>query len=506
MKSRRLLALCLGLGGVLGAAGFLATAEPVLGLAIFVVFLLAYFMWTAQVRTTYLALMFLGLVVESPPERPYAGEWHPPWEMLGHLLFTNLHHHTHIPILRVSGMELGLLCLVALVMVRKAWHLDVDPPAPRSPTPLRQALLLGFFALVWLEVWGVARGGDVKQSLFQMREMLFTVLVAYLGLYALRGARDVMVVGRVLVAAAVVRTGLGAFFFYAVARPAGLIPPYVTTHTDTVLFCLALMVLVTRWWEAPSLRRLFEVAGLGAIVFFGVYLNDRRLAWVTLAGCLALVYLVSPWNRARRFVTRGALLMMPLLVAYVVVGWNSTSTLFRPVAQIHSMVAPESGGDSEEDSSTEFRFLENFNVVQTWRQNPVLGSGFGHEYIEVAPLPDISMFMPDYRFQPHNEVLFLWAIGGLLGYSAMFLYLAVAMFLGARAYHAAVRPAERAMMLVGMSAVVAYLNQVYGDMGQASYTSAMTLAPLVALVGQVAMSSGGWREAPRATLSAGGAA
>ena len=39
---------------------------------------------------------------------------------------------------------------------------------------------------------------------------------------------------------------------------------------------------------------------------------------------------------------------------------------------------------SSEDSSTQTRDIENFNLIHTLKQHPVLGSGFGHEYIELV--------------------------------------------------------------------------------------------------------------------------
>ncbi len=498
MSADRLLALALGLGGALSALVFVATLEPLAGLGVFAAALIAALVWRAPVRSTYLVLMTLALAVEDPAERPFAGEWRSPWAGLGDVLFGGLHKLTHLPFLRVSGLELGVVALVALVLVRRAGRLAVDPPPLSSPTPLRQALTLAFAAVLALEAWGVARGGDVKQSLFQMRALLFTVLIAHLGLVALRGPKDAAVLGRLLVLVAVWRAALGAFFAYAIARPRGLAPAYVTTHSDTVLFSLALLVLLARWWEAPSARRLVELALLGSVVLLGVSLNDRRLAWVTLLGGALAMVLVSPWNRAKRFAARAAVLALPPLLAYVTAGWNSSASVFAPVHAVRSIVAPAASlALTEEESSTEFRALENFNLVQTWRGHLLLGTGFGHPYEEAVTLPDISRFMPDYRFHPHNQALFLWSIGGLVGFTAMFLYLAVTAFFAVRGYHAAVRPEERAMMAAGLAAVIAYLNQLYGDMGGSSYTSAMTLGPLVALVGQVAVSSGGWVEGRR---------
>ena len=52
-------------------------------------------------------------------------------------------------------------------------------------------------------------------------------------------------------------------------------------------------------------------------------------------------------------------------------------------------------------------------------------------------------------------------------------------------------------MLVTLGAVVAYVNQVFGDMGTQSYTCVFLLAPLLALAGQLAMSTGAWEEGSR---------
>src|SRR6185503_15340690 len=100
----------------------------------------------------------------------------------------------------------------------------------------------------------------------------------------------------------------------------------------------------------------------------------------------------------------------------------------------------------------------------------ILGSHFGHEYIEDNKLPDISKFMPDYRYLPHNSVLWLWTLGGLVGFTFLWWYLAAMVYLAARAYRFAHVKRDRALMLISMCAVVAYTNQAFGDMGTQSYT------------------------------------
>jgi O-antigen ligase len=197
-------------------------------------------------------------------------------------------------------------------------------------------------------------------------------------------------------------------------------------------------------------------------------------------------------------VTRTAILALPLIVAYIAVGWSSPKGIFKPVSIFRSIV--DSDEETEEGSSTNFRHLENFNLVQTWRANPVFGSGFGHEYDEVILLPDISRAMPTYRYQPHNGALWLWTIGGVAGFSSMWLFIAVAMYFAARAYHRAPTPLERSTLLTAISAAIAYVNQVYGDMGAQSYTSVFILAMYIALTGQLAMRNNAWKEPKRMDL------
>jgi len=52
----------------------------------------------------------------------------------------------------------------------------------------------------------------------------------------------------------------------------------------------------------------------------------------------------------------------------------------------------------------------NFNVIETWMKHGVLGSGFGHEFDTVLEMPDISFVMPQWKYHPHNSLLWLWSI------------------------------------------------------------------------------------------------
>jgi hypothetical protein len=460
-----------------------------------------YMIWKLPVRTTLLGMMFIGLAIPDPHERPFAGDWSSPLHVPSKLFFSNLHNTLHLGFLRFSGLEALLLLLWMLLVFRRATGSRIDPVVPRPPSPLTRWVLIGIFWIFALELYGMMRGGDLKQSIFQFRMMLATVFTAYLFQQTLRGPKDHLVLGKIVVWAAVLKVAQGAFFLYFIARPQGLQPPYVTTHTDSITFVVALCILIARWWEAPTGRHLVRGGAIMLVLLFGLVINDRRLAYVGLGGCLMAIYMISPWNRAKRFVTRSVLLAAPLIIAYIGAGWNSGSGVFRPVQVFRTVVDPPENGDSEENSSTEFRDLENLNLIATLGERPFIGWGFGHEWKEdAAKLPDITKIMQEYKYQPHNGLLWLFTLGGFLGFSALWMHMALAVFFAVRTYHRVSDPQARAAMLTVVCVVISYMNQVFGDMGTQSYISTFTVAPAIGIAGQTAVAMGVW--ASRRTKSA----
>jgi O-antigen ligase len=185
-------------------------------------------------------------------------------------------------------------------------------------------------------------------------------------------------------------------------------------------------------------------------------------------------------------VKRAGVIAVPLLIVYGAVGWTSSSRAFKPVGIVRSLIAPRT------DWSTAMRDIENFNLLWTLRDHPLMGSGFGHEYVEKVKAVDISSIFPQYRYVPHNSVLGLLAFGGVVGLSGVFLTLVVAVFLAVRAHRFARSPADRAAALAVISTVVVYLIQCYGDMGFQSWTGVFTLAPALAVAARLAPATGAW--------------
>jgi O-antigen ligase len=216
---------------------------------------------------------------------------------------------------------------------------------------------------------------------------------------------------------------------------------------------------------------------------------------VEVAAVLSTLYLVGWRTSLKRWLIRSVLVVMPVLLLYVAVGWNSSASMFSPVKSLRTV------GDSE-NGSTLFRDLENYNLVLTMRIAPIMGVGFGQPFAETVTTPDISFFK-EYRYQPHNSVLGLWGFMGWIGFTGLFMTVVVGVFLAARSYSHARSPFDRAAAFTAMGMVLIYLIQCYGDIGFSDRATVFLVGPALAVAGQLALTTGAWstRPPPRAAMS-----
>jgi hypothetical protein len=112
--------------------------------------------------------------------------------------------------------------------------------------------------------------------------------------------------------------------------------------------------------------------------------------------------------------------------------------------------------------------------------------------VELVQAYDISRVFAQYRYQAHNSVLWLWTIGGFIGFTVMWLPLSVGVFLAARsARHA--RSVRDVVVAYGALAIfVCYLVQAWSDLGTQSWTSVAMVACALCASGRLAVETGAW--------------
>lgn len=430
-----------------------------------------------RMQHTALALLVVSLLADNPGERPMDGRWQSPLLGVGRLLYLNLHVHTGLEALRFSALELLIALLVVIVLARKLLDDPIDDPLRLGalPNPLKIAFGCFFGAIVFLEVYGLGRGGDFRNSLWQVRQLFWLPVLGVLFGHAFKSAGARVGVLRALMAVAWLRCATGLYFKYAIAGPAGMEVEYVTTHSDTILTVVAMLIGAAALVERPSFQHVLLNLVLQPMLLMGLVANDRRLAYVALAGGALTLVLMGP-AALRRLVKRSVIVLVPLAALYVAVGWHSSSGVFTPVATLRSMV-------TSNDASSQTRDIENFNLIQTLKRHPVLGSGFGHEYFEMVQANRVDQYFSQYRYIAHNSVLWLLSLSGWAGFTFIWMVFPTAVLIARRVHAAASSVTDRVTAFATIAAVLCFVIQAWGDMGLQSWMGTLVMTSLMGATG-----------------------
>lgn len=451
--------------------GGVAAAVPTIAVAALALVFAMPMQWTA------LSMLGAALLVDNPGERPSDGRWQSPLFGPGEFIYENLHKHTGIDALRFSAIELVFAVLILIVVVRKLRRDPLDDPRGLGalPNPMKHAFA-GFFAvIVGLEIYGLARGGDFKNSLWQLRQMFWLPVLGVLFGHAIKSQAARRTLLRLLLAVAFVRCLFGVYFYAAIARPQQMDIEYAMTHSDSILIVVAVLIAVTMLVERPTWPHLALNAIVQPVYAAGLIVNDRRVAYITLAAGVLSLILLGPAH-LRVWTRRALLVAIPLGLLYLAAGWNSNAAIFKPVQTVRSL-------SSRDDASSQTRDIENYNLTLTLKRNPVFGSGFGHEYVEFVQANRVDQIFAQYRYIAHNGVLWVLSIAGWLPFSLLWALFPTAVLMARRAYDSSRAAIDRTTAFAAFAAVLCFVVQAWADMGLQSWMGTLVLTSLTGAAG-----------------------
>lgn len=461
------------------------TGSPLTASAPLTWVVLLYLIAALPLRWHLFALIFAGSVADaSSIELPSGGIWYPPLYGLRVLLFENLNKVVPIEALRFSFVDLFYVSLLLIAAIRAGMKIRVDTRHRQSSTLALDALLVvSLVTVALLEVYGIGfRGGDFKQSLWQFRQIIWLPIVIWLFSYAMRDARDFQIGVNVMIVAACIKIVPAVKFFFGVARPLQFEPATLTSHYDSILFVVAFMALVIRLLHNVNLKNWMMLLGVGGWIMLGIVLNNRRLAFVGLGVGLALAIIILR-GPVKASLKKFFIIASPLIFVYCTVGQNKTQTIFKPARQIMSVF-------KQDDRSSGTRDIENFNLIWTLKPHKVLGAGWGHEYVELVRADDISQHFAQYRFIAHNSILWLWTVGGLVGFTVIWMQIVIGIFFARRAYLFARSSLERDTASMALVMLAVYMMQAWGDMGVMGLNSTLTAGIAIAIAAKLAVTTG----------------
>ncbi len=473
IRGRRLVVAGIATFVGIGVVGSTFFGLPIVAVGLLIAVVLIIGALTIPVERLLPITMLIAFTLDVPAENPYVGLWRPPWTPLSELLFDNIRKSVPGTFIPLSPYVM----LLALMTIRALTAPKVQ--RDRVGRAMRSAIGLSLIAIAAVEVYGIARGGNIETSLRQITGLVTVPMVALLVVEGTRSHHAMVErLAKAVLLAASIKAVIAIYAYVAHIRPMlgvvridadGLpIPPpeYVTTHSDSVLWAWALMLLVLRWLDGRWPRRRTQLMLLGPLLAAAIVVNARRLTWVQLAMCaIVVVWFSRPL--VKRQISRIISVTWPIALLYVAAGWTSNASVFSPVQSLRSVF-------STSDASNASRDIENLNLVFTFRQRPLLGTGFGHPYdVLVAPI-DLSKGFQEFRYVPHNSLLALYAFAGPIGFIGFWSVIVVGMTYAIRAYRDAAPSAQwaRSVALWSVSGLIIYMLQAWGDIGmQAPYVA-----------------------------------
>jgi hypothetical protein len=468
----------------LATAAIAATARPLLTLVPVVLVTTVYLMVRLPLRWSAFGLAFLALVPDETSEA-LSGQWRTPFAVLGDLVQFNVDFVTGLPGVALTGLELLALLVFGIWLHRRLTGSAIDAPAPGGrSSAVAWSLVLCVALVLASAAFGVARG--LPLAPWKLRNLLHPVMLAVLFLLVLRGPRDYLAMGRIVVAGAFVRAVLAIVVQQLGVAQTGGRFFYATSHGDSPLFAVGIFLPLVDLLERPSRARLLRAALIVPVILIGAYENQRRIFWVSAGLMLLVLYLLSPMQGWKRAAQRLLAVALPVTALYVGVGWSASSGFFAPVKTLRSVV------DTSADHSAYWREVENWNIAMSMRERPLLGQGLGGHYTEFMFNDDISSIYKEYREWPHNTVLGQLLLLGLFGFTAVWALWAAGLFLAFRSLRLAAGPEGRVAALGCAGALVACHMLGYGDTG-AHYTQYKVVAALaLAVASKLAVASGAW--------------
>ena len=435
-------------------------------------------------------VLFVALLLDNTTERPGRNLFHTPLHAPGALLYETLSKSLHLPI-KFTGLQLLVLLIFTIVGVRSMFSPKVPGQHKSIAQPVVQFCLIAMVDLLAMLIWGLGRGGQINYAIVQMQTMFFVPVMTLLFALCFKSTRDVKRLLSTFVAVGFFRALLCIYYWITVVRHLasdgggeGGDGTYVTTHSDSILAAVAVLICMLRIYQLPRIRSYLQAAMILPVVGLGIIANNRRIAFVAIALGFFFSYVAAP-SAFKRRVHQTALALMPLLILYVGAGWNAHGGWAKPVQSLRSVV-------EQKDASSETRDIENYNLLQTLKVGAVAGSGFGHKYRELVKAYDISGIFEAYRYVPHNSVLWFWSAGGLLGFTFYWMFVSVGVFTAARVVRVSQNLHERTLGMVAICSVAAWGAQSFGDMGLMSWMGGLIVASSLGTTAAVAAQNGAW--------------
>lgn len=307
-------------------------------------------------------------------------------------------------------------------------------------------------------LYGLRMRGDLVIALWQVRPMFYMVAMLVLASNLLKTRLQVNRLMWMAIIALIFESFAGLYYVASDLQFNIGSVNRIAEHSSSIHANSIFIFLLAVWIYRGSHRKRLTLLLVLPIVLTSYLANQRRAAFLSLALVLVIVAFVL-YREQRLAFWLSVPLCSLLCVVYLAIFWNASGVIALPANAVKSVVASE---QSAEQSSNEYRDIENHNLHFTIRQRPLTGIGFGNRFYVQVPLPDISWFAW-WNYFPHNSILWIWVNMGLGGFLAMLLLIGSTIMTGARALRRLPPDGMSAIALTALLYIAAHFVFTYVD-------------------------------------------
>jgi O-Antigen ligase len=370
-------------------------------------------------------------------------------------LYDNLSNITPFSGVLANALELLLVTVVVTVLVRVV----IRRERRWKPNPLIGPILAFSGALIMWLVLGMMRGGEANIALWELRALMYFCMLAVLVPQIIENRSDVQLIMWTAILVIAFKAFQGLYNYAIVLRGDLAGVQAITGHEDALFFAFILVMLAGLVAYRASKGKLAVLAVSAPVIGFTFVATDRRVAYVALVIGMALFAAMLLTDKTKRKLV--AVVGIPVAIAIVLVlavGWNSDGAIGRPARALKSITNPSS---TEDKQSNQYRKVEEFNLIVTIKQSPFVGIGFGRPYQMAGKLDKITFTLAS--FIPHNEIFWLWAKMGTIGFAVFWSMIGFVVAYSVAAFRTLKDPYYRVLAaaigaLVAMQTIVSYAD------------------------------------------------
>lgn len=369
-------------------------------------------------------------------------------EALGAILFKSF---------GLSGMETFALLMTGWLILRKAprllreWsELDFFPILIVAFAVFITSFIAGFM--------GIMSGGSVNTMFIQLRFLHCLPLWVFIGFMIWRDREFTRKALKGITVAMVLKSFQALFVYSTNYTQFSQYEEYLVDHYFSAFAVITLVCLVYYFFvQKTYLGRATILASMGAVALAFI-LNDRRTSYVAAAFAVGILPTLVPLRLVKKYFPHGTALGLAVGL-FTAITWNMP----EPIGFIGGLYRSFGSETGVEEPS--YRDLENANLLNAVTQSPLSGIGYGKEFDEVFPMPDISYVYERYRMIPHNLFLASWGFGGPATIGALSLLFATMIACAGSLLKKAREPHLFLLGVVSLFFFLQYLVYTFGDLG-----------------------------------------